>query len=136
MNLSDVMDELGAALGRIQGLRVFPYTEQDVSPPAAIVFWPETITFDRAYQCGADGLTLPIGVLVGEVSARSARDLLLQYVAGSGPASVKEAIEGYETDVYSYARVQSAAPGTYTTAAGVDYLGATFMVDIIGKGAT
>jgi hypothetical protein len=129
------MDELGNALRKVQGLRVFAYTEQDVSPPAAVVFWPETVDYDRTAGRGADQVTLPIGIMVGEVSARSARDLLAQFVDGSGPTSVKEALESYESDAYSYARVASATPGTYQTSAGVDYLGVTFSVTVIGKGA-
>lgn len=138
MNLADVMDDLAAALRRVEGLRVFAYTEQDVSPPAAVVFWPDTITYDAAMGRGADTIALPVGVLVGELSSRSARDDLAAYLDGSGPRSVKAAIEGYDDQAtsYSYARVASAAPGTYQSVGSVDYLGATFTINIVGKGST
>lgn len=137
MNLADVMDDLAAALRRVEGLRVYAYTEQDVSPPAAVVFWPDTVAYDDAMTRGADTIALPVGVLVGEASSRAARDQLAAYLDGSGARSVKAAIEGYDDQAtaYHYARVATASPGLYRSAAGVDYLSATFTVNIVGRGA-
>lgn len=136
MNLADVMDDLAIALGRVQGLRVLAYTEQDVQPPAAMVFWPDQVGYDATMGRGADTMVVPVGVMIGELSSRSARDELAAYLDGSGARSIKAAVEGYDgAESYSYARVVSAAPGVYQTSGGVDYLGATFTINIVGKGA-
>jgi hypothetical protein len=133
MNLAGAMDELAAALDTIDGLRVYPYTAQTVSPPAAIVTWPEEITYDRAMARGADSLTLPVFVMVGAVDARTSRDLLAQFLAGSGLRSVKAAIDGYAYIELDSARVATAKVEAVTVA-DVEYLAAVFDVAIFGRG--
>lgn len=54
MNLAAVMDELGAALGTIPGLRVFPYWADRITPPAAVVGWPDPLTYDATMRRGSD----------------------------------------------------------------------------------
>ncbi len=134
MNLADVMDDLGAALARIDGLRVFPYSADKVSPPAAVVLWPERIDYDATATRGGDRLAVPLAVLVGRVDQRSARDALARYMDGSGPSSIKAAVEAHEPTAYDSARVKAATPDSFTSG-GVDYIGALFAVDIIGRGA-
>jgi hypothetical protein len=134
MNLAGAMDELAAALDVIDGLRSYPYTVQRVSPPAAIVTWPEEITYDKAMHRGADSFVVPIFVLVGSVDARTSRDLLAQFLAGSGTRSVKAAIDGYSYIELDSARVASAKVEAVTVA-DVEYLAAIFDVAIFGRGA-
>jgi hypothetical protein len=133
MNLADVMDELGIALEVIPGLRIFPYTADKVTPPAAIVMWPDSYEFDRTMQRGSDAVTLPIVVVVGRADARSSRDRLAKYVDGSGSDSVKAAIEDHASDVYDSVRVTS-VEFNQVTIASIDYLAATFNVDIVAPG--
>lgn len=135
MNLGDVMDEVAARLSTIDGLRVFAYPMRDPKPPAAIVAYPEDYTFDATYARGMDRLTLPVVVVVGAPEERSSRDRLSRYCDGSGPASVKAALQasgagasfdevtptGVEFDIYTY-------PGG-------DYLTAIFSLDIAGQGS-
>lgn len=134
MLLSDVMDDLGTALGTIPGLRVFPYWADRVTPPAAVVAWPDPLTYDSAMARGADRAELSVLVMVGKVDARTARDNLARYVDGSGEYSVKAAIDGHEATAYDSARVDRAEFGVITVA-GIEYLAATFYVDIIGTGS-
>jgi hypothetical protein len=47
------MDDLGAALETIDGLRVFPYWADKIVPPAAIVGFPESLDFDETMGRGA-----------------------------------------------------------------------------------
>lgn len=133
MLLSDVMDELGAALDGIVGLRVFPYWADRVTPPAAVVGWPEPLTYDSTMARGSDRATVPVMVLVGKVDARSARDALSQYADGSGPFSVKAALDGGTYTACDSVRVAS-CEFTVITVAGVEYLAATFQVEITGSG--
>lgn len=133
--INDVMDELGAALGAISGLKVFAFGAQRITPPAAMVGWPDTYEFDSTGARGADHLVIPVYVLVGgQIEAKSARDAMSQYVSGAGVASVKAAVEAASYTACDSVRVQSCEFGTLTVA-GVEYLAATFQIDVIGAGA-
>jgi hypothetical protein len=135
VDLGDVMDDLGAALGTITGLRVFPYWADKIVPPAAIVGFPESIDYDETMGRGADHLQLPVIVVVARRDGRSARGRrLTKYVAGTGTDSVKAAIEAYAATAYHSARVERVEFGT-ATVAGVEHLSATFDVDVIGPGS-
>lgn len=134
MNLAGVMDDLGSALETIEGLRVFPYWTDRLTPPAAIVGWPEPLTFDATFGRGSDRTEIPIYVAVGKVDARSARDTMARYADGSGTHSVKAAVEAFDATAYDSARVIRVEFDVLTVAA-VDYLSATFFVDITGSGA-
>lgn len=134
MNLADVMDELGTALETIDGLRVFPYFADRIVPPAAVLAWPDPITYDETLGRGSDHITLPLFVMVGRFDARTTRDRLAQYLAGNGDASVKAAIESGTYTALDSVRVASVTVDSYTSA-GVELLGAEFSLDIVGRGA-
>ena len=134
MDLFDVSTDLGAALGTIDGLRIFPYWAEKITPPAAVVEWPESIAYDATMMRGADRLTLPVLVAVGKADMRSAWEQLAAYADGSGSSSVKTAIERHAPISYDSARVTRVEFGI-TVVASVDYLAATFTVDLIGSGA-
>lgn len=133
MNIAAVMDELGTALEAVDGLRVFPYSADRIVPPAAIVGWPDPITYDATMARGADRLTAPLFVLVGRLDARTSRDRLAKYLAGAGDDSVKAAVEAGTYTAFDSVRVQEARVDGFTVA-GVEYLGATFQLDLIGTG--
>jgi hypothetical protein len=84
MNLAAVMQAISARLGTISGLRCFAYPEATLTPPGAMVLYPETIAFDETYGRGMDRMKLPLLVVVGKVSDRSARDQMGAYCDGSG----------------------------------------------------
>jgi hypothetical protein len=135
MNLADVMDGLAAALDTIPKLRPYPYWATRVTAPAAVVGWPDPLTYDDTMARGMDSLELPVIVLVGAVDARSSRDALAAYAQGAGPSSVKAAIDEHTTTAWDTARVMRAEFGVITVA-GVEYLAGTFHVHLTGKGAT
>lgn len=134
MNLADVMDELGTALGTVVGLRVFPYSASRITPPAAVVGWPETLDYDATMGRGSDRATLPVTVLTGMVDARSARDDLAQYCDGSGSKSIKTVLEAGNYTACDSVTVRSVRFEAVTVAS-IEYLSATFDVDIFGEGA-
>jgi hypothetical protein len=134
MNIADVMDELGVALDTVAGLRVFPYSAAKVTPPAAMVVWPDPLDYDSTMARGMDRMTLPVVVLVGMLDARSSRDTLAQYLDGSGSHSIKAAVEAGAYAACDTVRVMSATVQAYTVAA-TTYLGVEFSVDVIGQGA-
>lgn len=133
MNLGDVMDEIGAAVATIDGVRVFPYSADRIIPPAALVVWPDEITYDTAMRRGGDRHTVPLWLVVGKLDARTTRDALSQYIDGAGDASVKAAVDDGTYTACDSVRVMSATVQSVSIA-GVDYLAAHFLLDVIGSG--
>lgn len=134
MNLDDVMEEVAARLATIDGLRVFAYPADTVSPPAGIVLYPESVTFDETYGRGMDRMTLPLLVVVGKPTDRSSRSRLSQYCDGAGPASVKAAVDGGGYGSCDSVRVTGVEFPT-ATIAGTEYIAAMFDLDVAGTGA-
>lgn len=133
MILTDVMDEIGNALETIDGLRVRPYTEQRVTPPAAMVTLPTRIDYDITTARGSDELLLPVIIFVGRVDAGSSHRALGLYADGSGDRSIKRVIEAHTASAYDFAHVKD-AQFLVMAVAGVELLTATFRVRIVGKG--
>lgn len=134
MNLADVMDDLGAACEQIDGLRVYPYWADTLTPPAAVVVWPDPMTYDETMARGGDRAEMRLYVIAGRVDARSARDTLARYVDGSGTHSIKQAVESYTATAYDTARVMRAEFENIIVGR-VEYLSALFYIDVMGKGA-
>lgn len=133
MNLHSVMTELGTALTGI-GLRVH-VPGQNVSVPAAIVALPDEITYDATYGRGSDRMVIPVVVLAGLVSDRTAVKALAAYADGSGAKSVKAALDGGTYTACDSVTVAQATFDTYSIA-GTEYLAALFDVDITGSGSS
>jgi hypothetical protein len=133
MNLANVMDELGVALENVAGLRVLPYSADRITPPAAIVGWPDPIAYDTTMVRGGDTVTMPLFVVVGKIDARSARDRLAIYLDGAGAASIKAVVESGTYTAFDSVRVQEARVDGISVA-GTEYLGAIFQLHIIGPG--
>jgi hypothetical protein len=97
MNLATVMEEIGARLRTITGpptLRVSDFgLVGAITPPAAILSWPDELDYDMTYARGADRLTFPLTLLVGKASLRASRDALGAYCDGSGAQSIKAKLE-------------------------------------------
>lgn len=134
MNLDAVMTEIADRLKTITGLRVFDHPVDTVNPPTAIVSLPE-ITFDQTYGRGSDRYALPVVLAIGKVVDRAARANLAPYVAGAGAKSFKAVLEAATPYVaFDSLRVQSVEFDVITWSS-VEYLAATFLLDIIGDGA-
>lgn len=126
--MNATMDAIGVRLLTITGLRVFDYTADSIAVPAAVVGLPD-VTYDNTKGRGFDFATYPVHLLVSKVSDRASRDKLAAYLVGTGGASVKAAVDGTLGGTVQVARVASAALSTMTVA-GVDYLAATFQVEV------
>ena len=142
MNLVDVMDDLAARLNTIEGLRVYAFPPDNVQPPAAVVNYPEAITYDGTFGRGMDRMTLPVMVMVGRASDRASRDQIAPYVEGSGVKSIKAVLEYEPAEVdpiepytaFDTVRVQG-AEFDMVSVGDVPFLAATFSLDIAGQGA-
>jgi hypothetical protein len=135
MNLAAVMQAIADRLDTINGLRCFAYPESALTPPGAVVLYPERIAFDEAYQRGMDRITLPVLLVVGKVSDRSARDQIGVYCDGVGAASVKQVVESGTYTAFDVVTV-TGVDFDVATLAGTDYLAANFTLDIVGKGTS
>ena len=134
MNLADVMDEIAAQVDTISGLRTYPFPPDQVAVPAAIVTYPGEYTFDETFGRGLDRLKLPVIVLVGKVSDRKSRDQLGAYCNGSGASSIKAVVEAGSYTAFDEARVERIEFDVISMA-GVEYVAATFTLDVAGQGA-
>lgn len=120
----------------ITGLRTFGYIPDSAVPPMFFVGEVD-ITFDRTFGRGLDELQIRCRVLVSAADDRSGQLLLNGYLAGSGDQSIKAALESERTlnascDDLHVTRVTGY--GKYALG-DVDYLGAEFVVRVIGEGS-
>jgi hypothetical protein len=137
MNIAHVMDEISAALRTITGLRVFPYNADRVTAPAAVVTLPDQVEYDATQVRGADTFKLDVYVFVARIDQRTGRDALAAYLDGSGPSSIKAAVDNSATVVYTTCDVVRVASASVEplSSGGVEHLGAVFTLEITGKGA-
>jgi len=135
MDLGAVMQAVADRIDTVTGLRVYAHPPDSVEAPAAIVTYPDTYTYDATYGRGMDRIeALPVVLLVGKVSGRASRDKVAQYVKGSGAGSMKAVIESGTYTAFDTVRVASVTFDIIAVAS-VEYLGATFILDIAGQGA-
>jgi hypothetical protein len=105
-----------------------------VTPPAAIVSYPQAYTFDATYGRGMDRLSLPVVVVVGRPTERQTRDNLAVYCNGSGAKSVKAVVESGTYTAFHMVRVED-IEFDVVSIAGTDYMAAVFTLDIAGAGS-
>jgi hypothetical protein len=136
VNLSDVAEEVASMLGSIEGLRAFAYPPGAINPPTAVVLNPNPgdIVYDDTYGRGGDRMTLPLMVLIGQAEDRSAMEGIRPYLDGSGPKSVKQALEAGTPKSFDTIRVQDGGVDGVTWG-GVEYVAALFNLDILGPGS-
>lgn len=133
MDINAVMEEVAEQLDTIDGLRVHTEPPGTVNPPAAVLVFPD-ITFDATYGRGMDRLSLPVVLVISKAVSRVSRKQVTPYVSGSGPKSIKAVIEAGDYDSFDTVRVESVEFAVAPIGA-VDYLTATFSLDIAGQGA-
>lgn len=134
MDMADVMDELATRLKTIGGgLRVSNHPPDAVNAPEAIVTYPGSLMFDGTYQRGMDTMDPSVVVLVGKVTSRTVLERIAKYCRGSGPSSFKEVLEAGDYTSCDSVRVVS-VDFDNVLFGGVEYLAATFTLDIAGQG--
>lgn len=135
MIVRDVMDEVAAAAGTIDGLRTYGWPSGEAVPPFAFCDYPEGGTYDATYGRGMDRFNLPLVVCVARVDERIARELLTSYIDGSGARSVKAAVDGYAYDSADVVRCASFEVMRYQLG-GTQYVAVEFTIEIAGQGTT
>jgi hypothetical protein len=133
MNIVNVQDAIATQLDTITGLRVSAYPPDRITPPTAIVAWPDSYIYDETFVRGMDRLSLPVVVLVSKVSDRASRAELAAYCNGSGASSIKAVLESGSYSAFDTLRVQS-VDFDVVSIAGTEYMAANFTVDVVGTG--
>lgn len=134
MILKDVMTDIGTRLKTISGLRVYDFPSDSITPPAAIIAYPDEIVYDATYGRGMDRMTLPVLVLAGKANDRAARNNLVGYADGTGAGSIKSVIESGSYTSFHEVRVVRVEFDVVRVASN-DYAAALFDLDITGQGA-
>lgn len=133
MDLVAIHDELGEALGSIDGLRVLPFDARSVAVPAVLFALPEEFDYGQTYG-GAGQLIkfdLPVTVVVGAANDRASRTEVMAYASFPGDKSVKAALESFQYASCDDVFVSEAEFGAVQIAS-VDYLAVTFTVQVFG----
>ena len=133
MNISTVMDGLGARLATITGLRVYDFPPDKIETPAGIVTFPEPLTYDSTMARGCDDADFVVWAIVSKVSDRNARDQLAAYMNGTGSKSIKAAIEADVSlgGAAQSCRVSEATVSTISFNGTDSYIGARFLVNVV-----
>jgi hypothetical protein len=106
--------------------RAYDWPTLDVSPPCAIVGYPEAgQPFDATMRRGADRATFPVWIVCGVADKRSSRDVVASYIA-----PVKAALESAGGDAWESARVTTWGVDPVNIA-GLDYVAAKFEIDVL-----
>ena len=95
-DLAAIREALAEALSVIPDVQVNAYMLGSPTPPCIEVS-PGPITYDQAFQRGHDLLEFNVRALVGMQTDIGAQKQLDQFIAPSGPLSVKSAIEAKDS---------------------------------------
>lgn len=116
IKISKVRDAIGKNIESISGIRIYDTIPDVVVPPCAVVGQLD-FTFDVNNARGLDQASVDVYVIVQRISERAGQDKLDELLAGSGPKSIKTALESDRTlgGLVDTLRVISAESGTYQT---------------------
>lgn len=116
LNIGPVRDALGTNLQTITGLRIYDTIPDVVVPPCAVVGQLD-FTFDIDNARGLDQASTDIFVIVQRFSERTGQAKLDALLAGTGPGSIKTALESDRSlgGLVNTLRVISADAGTYSS---------------------
>lgn len=135
MAIAEVMQAIADRLATLGGWNVFSWPPGSLSPPAAVVNYPDEVVFDDTYGRGFDLMWVPLIIVVGKATARTTPIRLGQYVDSAGARSVKQLLEGEDWDhpAFDSLRVERAVFDAVTIG-GVEYMAALFDLEISGSG--
>lgn len=135
-SITDVRSGLKTRFETIAGLKGYAVAPATPIVPCAFPL-PAAIEYDEAMARGSDQLTFTLVLLLAKYSTEMDQSKLDAYLAGSGAASIKAAVEGDGTlggacDWVRVARVTAYGQIEYN---GVDYLGARLTAEVDVDGA-
>jgi len=130
-----------AVRAAIPSLTCYGYQPDSITPPAFCVGEVE-VEFDRSFGRGLDEFYITCRLFTGRGDDKASQELLDRYLSGSGPYSVKAAIEatrggpgepalnGLAADVH----VQRVQAYRYYQIGSDQFFGAELLVHVIGSG--
>lgn len=129
LELAAVMTALADRLDTIPGLHLYKGWPDKVISPAAIVAFPESVTYDTTYRRGADTFDIPV-VLALRMDPAELADVS-PFVTGAGASSIKGVLE---SGVYAGFGKPHVRDAQFDVApfAGVRHLVAVFGVTVTG----
>lgn len=135
MRWMDLKGEIVEAIGAVDRLRgrAHHYSVRKLVPPAFLIDLPEEMNPHGAYQGGLSTWRVPFSVVVGAHQQESSEIELAEFTDEEGPRSVIRAVEDRAYTACSSITVAQITP-VVMTFAGVQYLGALFSSDVVGKG--
>jgi len=116
LDIGPIRDALGLNLQTITGLRIYDQLPDVIVPPCAVVGQLD-FTFDVDNARGLDQASTDIFVIVQRFSERTGQAKLDSLLAGTGPKSIKTALESDRTlgGLVDTLRVLTADAGTYSS---------------------
>jgi hypothetical protein len=135
-DLSAIRAGLAANLATIPDILVSAYVLSNPTLPCAVVLAGPT-EFDKSFGRGMDSLVFMVRVVVAAISDISAAVNLDPYMAGSGPRSIKAAIESDSTlggACFDVSVVRMEGEQVYTFESIPPALGAEFRVEVNAHG--
>lgn len=138
MDIIAVREEIRVELAKITGLRAVTAAPTQPPVPAALVMMPEKIEYGLSGNRMLSRVTdLEVLVVCGAASTRTAPAVLGAYTAETGAKSVPAIIEAHARQ---WVACDDVTVGWVdfpdVSIKGVDYLCASFHLQIIGKGAS
>lgn len=129
--IAAVFEGLKARLETIAGLRVREELPGTIQPPTAVLSLEE-LTFDTTMARGSDDLEVHVHVFTSLSSERAGQRALWTYLAGSGPKSVKAAVEADPTlgGAAMFAEVTTVGDVGLAKIGDVSYYAARFVVRV------
>jgi hypothetical protein len=131
-SMSDLRQGLAEALRAIPSLRVYELLPDNPNPPGVAISL-DRVVYDSVFARGCDEYEFTVHLFVARGDDRSAQVRIEDYVAGSGPSSIKAAIEADPTlgGVAQTVRVSEARNiGTQDRADGTSLMIVDFTVTI------
>ena len=136
-SITAIREGLKTRLATVTGLKAHATIPSQLTPPAAVVGMPEAVQYLQTYGSGAYAASFPVRLLVAKVDDGRAQEKLDAYCGATGATSVKAAIEGAGGTlggVVDFVVVQQVRGFGVYEVAGVAYLGAEFVVEVMASG--
>lgn len=136
MDITAVFEGLAAAAATVKGLRCHAFMPDAIVPPTFYIVEAE-IQYDQAFARGMDDYNpITCRVLSSRATDRGGQQKLQAYMKGAGPLSVKAALEADRTlgGVCDSLHVTGVRGFGQYEHGGTDYVGADWMVRVIGRG--
>jgi hypothetical protein len=131
--ISDIRQAISDSITAV-GILSYPTARDASMPPEAQVGPLEGVEYDYTMARGTDRWLIPVRLYACRVEEMTGQDDLDNYLAGSGPLSIKQAVEAdaeWATLAPTSVRVMEARNEGMYRSGGVELLGVEFLVEVV-----